>query len=285
MKVETKNIIGQIVAGFTKILNLEAFSAKISAFINKRYQEGMDSAEKEFNMNFTPLNSDLDFLQNYVNQNVGDVSDDVGKQLRQEISRGLLAGDDVEGLKKRIRDVFGDTKFTERLKTVLRTEGIRASNTGSLQGARQSSIKLKKYVIIQDDARTSDICHKEDAKYGSPDQAIPLDEQFVVRVNNKTIRAQAPPFHINCFVKDTKIKTKNGIKNIQDIKVGDLVLTHKNRYKHVYSTMQNRLNDEIYELETSKGKIEVTGNHPVMTNNGWKLVKYLQIDDWVLHYD
>ena len=36
-----------------------------------------------------------------------------------------------------------------------------------------------------------------------------------------------------CFVAGTKILTKNGYKNIEDIKVGDMVLTHRNRYMPV----------------------------------------------------
>lgn len=198
MDPEVKNIVDEIVSGFTRILKLDAFTSKISKFLHKNYLQGMEKAEKTFDMNFIPRDQDLDFLKQYVNQNIDDVADDVGKQLRQEISRGMLAGDDVQGIKNRVKEVFNDAKFANRLKTVLRTESIRAQNQGSLEGARQSNLKLKKYVIIVDDKRTSYICHKEDAKYGSPEKAIPLNEQFVVTVDNKTIKADAPPFHVNC---------------------------------------------------------------------------------------
>ena len=36
-----------------------------------------------------------------------------------------------------------------------------------------------------------------------------------------------------CFVAGTKVFTKNGYKNIEDIKVGDMVLTHRNRFMPV----------------------------------------------------
>lgn len=198
MDIETKNLIDQIVSGFVKILKLDSFTFKISQFIKNSYSKGIEGAEQTFNMNFLPQESDVNFLSNYVNQNIDDVADDVGKQLRQELSRGLLAGDDIQGIKDRVKEVFGSQKFTERLKTVIRTEGIRAENQGSLSAAKQSNLKLKKYVIIVDDKRTSPICHAEDRKYGTESEAIPLDEQFVVRVDNKTIKAQAPPFHVNC---------------------------------------------------------------------------------------
>lgn len=209
MNPEVKNIIDEIVSGFTKILHLDSFTSKISKYIHDNYMQGMEKTEKVFNMNFIPQGSDMSFLQGYVNQNIQDVSDDVGKQLRQEISRGLLAGDDIDGIKKRVREVFGDAKFSNRLKTVLRTESVRAENYGSLQGAQQSRLKLKKYLMIQNDARTSNICHKEDTKYGTKDQAIPLDEQFEVVVDNKVIRALAPPFHPNCRTSIAYVQVDN----------------------------------------------------------------------------
>lgn len=39
-----------------------------------------------------------------------------------------------------------------------------------------------------------------------------------------------------CFVAGTKVLTKDGYKNIEDVSVGDEVLTHKNRYKKVLRT-------------------------------------------------
>lgn len=36
-----------------------------------------------------------------------------------------------------------------------------------------------------------------------------------------------------CFAAGTKVLTIDGYKNVKDVKVGDLVLTHNNRYKSV----------------------------------------------------
>jgi len=122
----------------------------------------------------------------------------MSQELRGEISRSLLNGENTTQLKKRIKDVFKSDKFNARLKTVLRTEALRANNTGALSGAKQSGLDLRKWIEIINDSRTSDICHAEDRKYGNTKKAIPLDDEFIVSVNNKTIRGQAPPFHPNC---------------------------------------------------------------------------------------
>ncbi len=69
---------------------------------------------------------------------------------------------------------------------------------------------------------------------------------------------------IACFRKDTEVFTANeGIKKIQDVKIGDLVVTHENRLKPVIQTHVNPLGDrKMYKLEVSKNKdIYVTGNH------------------------
>lgn len=42
-----------------------------------------------------------------------------------------------------------------------------------------------------------------------------------------------------CFEESTLVKTESGHKKIKDIKIGDMVLTHKNRYRPVINTFVN----------------------------------------------
>jgi ribonucleotide reductase alpha subunit len=72
----------------------------------------------------------------------------------------------------------------------------------------------------------------------------------------------------SCFIEDTKILTINdGVKYIKDIKINDLVITHKNRIKKVLQIHKNLLNDRIiYELKVNSSKlIYVTGDHRFLT--------------------
>lgn len=91
---------------------------------------------------------------------------------------------------------------------------------------------------------------------------------------------------IACFVKDTQIYTSKGVKNIQDVEIGDMVVTHMNRLRQVVQVHKNPLADrKIYKLEVYKTKpIYVTGNHKFwsrMTRNskgektceGWNSVE------------
>jgi site-specific DNA-cytosine methylase/intein/homing endonuclease len=65
-----------------------------------------------------------------------------------------------------------------------------------------------------------------------------------------------------CFVKGTSIITKGLVKNIEDVKVGDMVLTHEGRYKKVLNIGGNK-NSEIYTVKASGlPLIQTTSEHP-----------------------
>lgn len=64
-----------------------------------------------------------------------------------------------------------------------------------------------------------------------------------------------------CFAAGTKVLTSEGYKNIEDVEVGDMVLTHRNRYRRVLKTGNHE--DDVYRFH-AQGFIDVncTGNHP-----------------------
>ncbi|MDD5980133.1 MAG: Hint domain-containing protein [bacterium] len=97
-----------------------------------------------------------------------------------------------------------------------------------------------------------------------------------------------------CFLNGTKIHTKNGLKNIEDIKVGDYVLsyneeTKQTEYNRVYDTyIHTKNNEELYEL-TINGKIlKVTAAHRFYvkekgtTEFVWEEAKGLKVGDILL---
>lgn len=95
---------------------------------------------------------------------------------------------------------------------------------------------------------------------------------------------------IACFVGDTEVLTiNNGVKKIKDVKIGDLVITHKNRVRPVSQVHKNALgNRRIYKLKVEKTKdIYVTGNHKFWSyttnkyknnnkNLGWNSIEELK---------
>ncbi len=71
----------------------------------------------------------------------------------------------------------------------------------------------------------------------------------------------------DCLVPGTMIFTKNGAVPIEDIKAGDLVLTHKNRFKKVTAINKRIIKngDNVYNANVSLGNqgLTSTGNHPL----------------------
>ena len=82
---------------------------------------------------------------------------------------------------------------------------------------------------------------------------------------------------ISCVTGDTWINTNNGGKQAKDIVVGDMVLTHKNRYRPVTKVIPTKDKGDIYRLKigTRMTNLHITGNHPVLTNMGWVKVEDL----------
>ena len=94
-----------------------------------------------------------------------------------------------------------------------------------------------------------------------------------------------------CFLEGTKVLTSNGYKNIEDIKVGDYVLsyneeTKENEYNRVYDTFIHRNNNEdLYELTINGKVLKVTEAHRFYVKEKgtdfyvWKAVRHLNVGD------
>ena len=70
----------------------------------------------------------------------------------------------------------------------------------------------------------------------------------------------------SCFVAGTQVITQNGFKNIEDISVGDIVLSYNektqiNEYSQVLQTMIHSTIESIYTLYVEEEQLRVTGIH------------------------
>ena len=71
--------------------------------------------------------------------------------------------------------------------------------------------------------------------------------------------------HPPCFVAGTMVITYDGVKPIEDIKIGDLVLTHTGTYKPVTDVMCKKANNIVDMHSENCGHILCTANHPFYT--------------------
>lgn len=92
-----------------------------------------------------------------------------------------------------------------------------------------------------------------------------------------------PPLHFNAVLHDQLISTSNGKKEVKDISVGDLVLTHKGRLRSVTEVMRKLEYKEYFIIKLENGKeISITEEHPVLTRRGWVSVGKLQLSDDII---
>lgn len=92
-----------------------------------------------------------------------------------------------------------------------------------------------------------------------------LDElEQYQRVPGSTNIQNPKRFHL-CVTADTSIWTSCGPKPITDIKVGDMVWTHKGRLRPVTRTWQVARDLPLHELDVnSRELLRITSNHPVL---------------------
>lgn len=91
------------------------------------------------------------------------------------------------------------------------------------------------------------------------------------------------PLHPQCVTPGQLVDTLRGAVAIEDVSVGDWVLTHKGRYGLVTAAWSRRHNDQVFEIETDAGRFELTGNHPVLLSRGWVNAESVQPGDQVVY--
>ena len=115
---------------------------------------------------------------------------------------------------------------------------------------------------------------KEFAKLGYKTFTVDWDERFDVdlhaAISKLTLEDLPEEFRhpdvvfagTQCFEKVTFVYTDNGYKEIQDIRCGDMVLTHNGSFKKVYQTMKS-IKTETYKIKISGCEWMIcSGEHP-----------------------
>lgn len=80
-------------------------------------------------------------------------------------------------------------------------------------------------------------------------------------------------YNLVCLVPDEKVLTyHDGLVSIKDIKINDLVFTHKGQWKPVTDLMRRIVKEDIYCIQPYyyPDKIKLTGNHPIYSVKGKK---------------
>jgi len=196
-------------------------------------------------------------IKKYFNQ----YADRDANEITRRLSIGLAEGDSIPDMTRRIVGTkaqgFSDGVFNgtrHNAQTLVRTSvtEVTVKAREATYEANSDVIDKVKYVATLD-SRTTPICASLDG------EVFPIGE------------GPRPPQHFNALVGGTLITTKKGLTPIEDVKVGDEVLTHLNRWKKVYTVMAKSHNGKIKKLKTSFNTcVSLTDDHPILTKTrGW----------------
>ena len=86
---------------------------------------------------------------------------------------------------------------------------------------------------------------------------------------------------IGCILPDHYVTTNLGLVKTENIKVGDIVLTHKNKFENVTEIFSRNYKGKVYniKLKSLNTSLEITNEHPILTENGWKKANDLKVND------
>jgi hypothetical protein len=92
-----------------------------------------------------------------------------------------------------------------------------------------------------------------------------------------------------CCLPDTEILTQRGVIKITDVEVGDMVVTHKGRWRKVNNVIVNPAHDQVVEVYArGLSPLCVTGNHPIFAAKYTQTLSHKQIyhnTEWVAARD
>ena len=85
-----------------------------------------------------------------------------------------------------------------------------------------------------------------------------------------------------CFTKGHVVFTQDGYKNIEDVNIGDKILTHKNHFKEVYNIFTKNVSDTITIKSVGVEDITCTPDHKFLTKDrGWVEAENLNSNDFL----
>ena len=193
------------------------------------------------------------------------------------IDRAVEEGLDLEDFKDAVAadliEAWGG-EIPGRLENLFRTNILSAYAEGRHEIMSSPTVKQARPYWRFDDAETDrecEIC----SECGGP--ILPADDPWW--------DDHTPLLHFQALPASTPIWTAQGQKRIADIVIGEMVLTHRRRWRPVTAVMHKLSEKRVLELQLgSGGVLRITEEHPVLISSSagkmyWKRACDLEIGD------
>lgn len=299
MKPEQKaDIISTILNRAFALLQGEKFRGIIEKFIRRNYSRGvtLEEAKLKLNFNIIPQEERIKFLTDYTQTSVNKVMDELNTDLRQTVREGIMNNEPPNMIKQRVKLLMNPTDKLEhefasgrkmnwrnRIDMITRTESNRAQNQGHMDAFKQSRLSGEKWISVHRDDRLCAICSKAGKQYDK-DNAIPINEEFIVTVAKKTYRFQAPPIHPRCFDKHTEVLTNEGWRLFKDLEGNNTICslnpeTNEIEYLAPSNYVQYHHKGKMWEYKGKTVSLCVTADHNNPVTKKYKTDKDGERDD------
>ena len=182
------------------------------------------------------------------------------------------------GRVRELTEAYEERLLTYRLRMIARTETANALvvgrrttwDTAVAQGIIPRRNVTKTWLY---DGNPCEVC-QELGKDGG--QTVGIDERFKIGHH----LYDDPPIHPHCFPAGHEVITAVGVKRIEDVIVGDLVLTHRERFRKVQRTSKREWSGELVRLNVGRATLRSTPEHPyLIPGRGWVQAQHLRDGD------
>lgn len=189
-------------AGLQGLFNFDRLKSMIRGITNSLFGKGIEEAETLVKAEGITVNAvssspeKVNFLSQMSLENVKGLGAEARLKLNQQLKIGISQGEGIGTLTERVQKVFNTTKL--KAGQMAHMQQVRIKSQGQLHAAEQiqaDGVNVKKWLLWTLDARTSPLTKALHAKYGSPEQAIPISSNFKIDFQGKSISQNAPPFH------------------------------------------------------------------------------------------
>ena len=181
--------VGDVIKALKRLLGFEGLRGITNEVMKNTFVKGWEDTERQLDRNFMVNKGAITFIQDYTFNNIKGMTDEITEDLRQELERGMMAGEGITKLKDRVKEVFDVGEV--RAEAISRTETNRAEGQGRLLAWKSSGETdyVKKWITHFDD-RTSAICKRLDG------QIVKINDNF----RDRTTGWEGPthPAHVNC---------------------------------------------------------------------------------------
>jgi len=241
------------------------------------------------------------------------ITDETRAAIRDVISRGINRGMSIPSIARELRAIDAIGLNRPQMSALMKFRDRIMDRYAAMRGGMTPTRRAKALKTIRREAqkklryRTEMIARTETARAVSAGTREIYDEAGVERVRfdasadaclvcawydgNIYRRGEMEgliPVHPNCLIDaQVKVYTADGWKAIKNIEIGDLVLTHKGRFRKVtylHRVPKQKPNVVNFAIKTGHKRrysLSLTEDHPIIVNGKWKYAKDVRVGDVV----